>query len=243
MADLLSEGKCLVKRTRIHCEEEMSRNVLPLLERMTNIKVKTISQTVPPFLQNSELFQTLTSTSSDDDDDEKEESNTVSIPGDCFKCDDIIATESDLISLLKSLQFWISKEVPISLYEFAFAVPFCHLFVKNVTDSDFARDMPFVHDLLMVVKESSVSAKFVCAMNRRVSDDLLSFMMHFYDSPDTFLESSVAEKACSMGNLSIIQFAHEHGCPLHCSNCLFAAKKWTLKLSAIPSRTIVSMGQ
>lgn len=219
--------ECSVKRTRESLgEEETTLNAVPLLQRTPTImNVSTVLRNVPPYLHSSEFFQLLTININDRDDfDTGEETNVVTIPIDCIKYSDSIESEGDLVCLLKSLQFWIATEVPSSLYEFAFSVSTCQLFFQVLTDSDFAKEMPFIADLLFVAKEPSIRAQFVCAIQRRVSEKLLSFMMHFYHSFQQQIETLLVQEACSMGVLYVLQFVHEQkGCRLIGHNCVYLA--------------------
>lgn len=117
----------------------------------------------------------------------------------------------------------MTDHIPLTLYEFAFSKCTKDLFVNVLSESEWIRDMPEFNDILCVSKENSVNTQFICAMERSVSNDLLQFLLNFHADMDHKVEHQVAKKACSLGNVSVLQFAHNHGCDWDEEICCRAA--------------------
>jgi hypothetical protein len=152
---------------------------------------------VPPFLRNSEFFNSLLVDSGEE----------FTVPKECFKATPSINNAAELDLMLSAVRFWGVSGVPNQITEFFVSAKSSEEI--DLVVSKYAPELKFLQHLRELQEDG------VCRCCTAVRSGEVDILRHICES-DKVICSSCNSLACEIGSLSCLKYLHEHHeCPLH----------------------------
>lgn len=152
---------------------------------------------IPPYLHGSALHSSLVI----DADDE------ITVPGQCFKLDETVNNEREVVHLLHTLRYWGVSRVPVSIARFYLIDE--HAISRKVV-KEFGAQFTYIAVLNKIQQGMNVFGA-ASPMSMAIEHNELDLVkaMHRAGLP---WSSSSAAAAATVNNLEILKFVHISGC-------------------------------